>query len=239
MYNSPTGPCLCGATDCPSCGPAQEPARLVTATAYRWRYRGAVMWQYGELTEETARLANEHNHEVQPLYALPDAQNVPDFADAYQGAMEEVAIWKKRALQAEDLNRKFIAEINGATHMGDPAQPAQPAQPTPTIAEQDHINAEAAIRSIYGARPNDEALWQTIGNGMITPAHIAQAVADGTITPAYIMQPAPSVPDGYKLVQIVSTDEMDSAGADHCDGYLSTAQAVWDAMLAAAPEAKS
>ena len=51
-------------------------------------------------------------------------------------------------------------------------------------------------------------------------------------------QPAPSVPDGYKLVPIVSTDEMDNAGADHCDGYLSTAQAVWDAMLAAAPEAK-
>ena len=51
-------------------------------------------------------------------------------------------------------------------------------------------------------------------------------------------QPAPSVPDGYKLVPIVSTDEMDNAGADHCDGHLSTAQAVWDAMLAAAPEAK-
>lgn len=55
----------------------QEPARLVTATAYRWRYRGAVMWQYGELTEETARRAKEHNHEVQPLYALPGAQTQP------------------------------------------------------------------------------------------------------------------------------------------------------------------
>ena len=67
------------------------------------------------------------------------------------------------------------------------------AQPALPVAEQDQINAEAAIRSIYGARPNDEALWQTIANGMITPAHMAQAVADGTITPAYIMQPAPSV----------------------------------------------
>ena len=56
----------------------QEPARLVMAVAYRWRYRGAVMWQYGELTEETARLAKEHNHEVQPLYALPGAQNIPE-----------------------------------------------------------------------------------------------------------------------------------------------------------------
>ncbi len=46
----------------------QEPARLVTPTAYRWRYRGAVKWQYGELTEEVARLAKEHNHEVQSLY---------------------------------------------------------------------------------------------------------------------------------------------------------------------------
>lgn len=32
-----------------------------------------------------------------------------------------------------------------------------------------------------GAQPKDEALWQTIANGMITPAHIAQ--------------PAPSVPE--------------------------------------------
>lgn len=52
----------------------QETARRVTPTAYRWRYRGAIKWQYGELTEEAARLAKEHNHEVQPLYALPGAQ---------------------------------------------------------------------------------------------------------------------------------------------------------------------
>ena len=51
-------------------------------------------------------------------------------------------------------------------------------------------------------------------------------------------QPAPSVPDGWKLVPIVSTHEMDYAGSSHCDGYLSTAQVVWDAMLAAAPETK-
>ena len=58
---------------------------------------------------------------------LPDplgAQPSPSFADAYQGAMEDVAIWKKRALEAEDLNRKFIAEINGPAYMGEPAQPA-------------------------------------------------------------------------------------------------------------------
>lgn len=61
-----------------------------------------------------------------PLPDLPGAQTqpAPSFADAYQGAMEEVAIWKKRALEAEDMNRKFIAEINGHAYMGEPAQPA-------------------------------------------------------------------------------------------------------------------
>ena len=52
----------------------QETARRVTPTAYRWRYRGAIKWQYGELTEEAARLAKEHNHEVQPLYLAPGAK---------------------------------------------------------------------------------------------------------------------------------------------------------------------
>ena len=56
------------------CMEKQEPARLVTPTAYRWRYRGAVKWQYGELTEEVARLAKEHNHEVQALGILPGAK---------------------------------------------------------------------------------------------------------------------------------------------------------------------
>jgi len=48
----------------------------------------------------------------------------------------------------------------------------------------------------------------------------------------------PAVNGGRKLVPIDSTDEMNNAGADHCDGYLSVAAAVWDAMFAAAPEAK-
>lgn len=50
-------------------------------------------------------------------------------------------------------------------------------------------------------------------------------------------KPTPSIPEGWKLVPIVSTAEMDNAGADHVDGHWNTAQAVWDAMLATAPEA--
>ena len=57
---------------------------------------------------------------------LPDkqpAQQEPVISKgAYDGAREDLAIWKKRALEAEALNRKFIADINGQTFMGEPAQ---------------------------------------------------------------------------------------------------------------------
>ena len=67
-----------------------------------------------------------HSPNATPYWAQPS----PSFADAYQGAMEDVAIWKKRALEAEDLNRKFVAEINGPAYMGEPAQHAPSVQNT-------------------------------------------------------------------------------------------------------------
>ena len=85
---------------------------------------------------------------------------VRDFSDAYQGAMEEVAIWKRRALEAEDLNRKFIAEINGPMHMGEPAQPAPsvpegwklvPIEPTPGMMRGAHRLVAAARRVLASA----------------------------------------------------------------------------------------
>ena len=42
-------------------------------------------------------------------------------SDAYAGAREDLAIWKKRALEAEALNHRFIADINGPTFVGEPA----------------------------------------------------------------------------------------------------------------------
>ena len=80
----------------------QEPARLVTPTAYRWRYRGAIKWQYGELTEETVRLAKEHNHEVQPLYALPGAHPAPSVPDGWLRAIDEAA--ESECLEQARLN---------------------------------------------------------------------------------------------------------------------------------------
>ena len=137
-----------------------------------------------------------------PLYALPGAQAQP--APSGVRKVDRGFRWDSEAqchiptleVEFDPVPAGFPNDAKGwqerdqlaAWLQGMPAQPALP------VAEQDQINAEAAIRSIYGARPNDEALWQAIANGMITLAHMAQAVADGTITPAYIMQPAPSVP---------------------------------------------
>jgi hypothetical protein len=42
--------------------------------------------------------------------------------DAYDGAREDLAIWKIRALKAEELNRKFVASVNSQTYMGEPVQ---------------------------------------------------------------------------------------------------------------------
>ena len=46
-----------------------------------------------------------HNTVVQGRAALASAAQPPDYADAYQGAREDLAIWKRRALEAESALR--------------------------------------------------------------------------------------------------------------------------------------
>jgi len=65
---------------------------------------------------------------------LPAPATAPDLSAAYIGAREDLAIWKKRALEAEEtarqLTRALAEEVNGPTFMGEPVLPATaPAQP--------------------------------------------------------------------------------------------------------------
>ena len=76
-----------------------------------WEKSDATLDAFDQLVADTKAAILTSNSGAQPASS---------FADAYQGAMEEVAIWKKQALEAEDLNRKFVAEINGPTYMGEP-----------------------------------------------------------------------------------------------------------------------
>lgn len=77
------------------------------------------------------------------LAAVPahpaERQEQGEFGDAYQGAREDLAIWKRRALEAEarvrhqdqiiDQMGEDLNAINGPTFMGEPVLPASPAQP--------------------------------------------------------------------------------------------------------------
>jgi hypothetical protein len=64
--------------------------------------------------------------------------------------MEEVAIWKRRALEAEDLNRKFVAEINGPAYT---CEPAQPAASVPVEAEAKRARKAAKRAKLLEAKP--------------------------------------------------------------------------------------
>ena len=72
-----------------------------------------------ERAQELADAAKRMN-----IALYTEAPAVANLSDAYHGAREDLAIWKKRALEAEELNRKFIADINGQTFMGEPAPAA-------------------------------------------------------------------------------------------------------------------
>lgn len=51
--------------------------------------------------------------------------------DAYEGAREDLLDWKRRALAAEDLVRKFTREVNGPTFMGEPSNASVSTSDTP------------------------------------------------------------------------------------------------------------
>lgn len=74
-------------------------------------------------------------HPISPFWwrehlraALSAPATAPDLSAAYIGAREDLAIWKKRALEAEEtarqLNRALAEEVNGPTFMGEPVLPA-------------------------------------------------------------------------------------------------------------------
>ena len=168
------------------------------------------------------------------LCGVPGAQPAPSFADAYQGAMEEVAIWKKRALEAEDLNRKFVAEINGPTYMGEPAQPAQKAVAYLDLGVGGYMD--------IGTDLTDEQL-ASLPKGR----HMLGIVGTGYVS----AQPTPSVPEDFSREELeavaagldtyektVNVGNVTGEGDDHLESTTAYAARFIRAMIAAAPEAK-
>jgi tetratricopeptide (TPR) repeat protein len=83
----------------------------------------------------------KHDAAIEALKQALAQQEQPASVDAYNGAREDVAIWKKRALEAEELNRKFIAEVNGPTYLGEPVKQEQPAQEPVGFTSEESIRA--------------------------------------------------------------------------------------------------
>lgn len=77
------------------------------------------------------------------LANYPPAQPAPvvngEYGDAYQGAREDLAIWKRRALEAEEsvrrleqINDHLVKEAQGESRMGEPVI----AQPVPVVPDE-------------------------------------------------------------------------------------------------------
>lgn len=63
-------------------------------------------------TKEQAMAINTSASTFVEPYEVPVYGSKPDMTDAYNGAREEVEIWKKRALEAEAKLRRVEAEIS-------------------------------------------------------------------------------------------------------------------------------
>lgn len=144
------------------------------------RAKGRTGWQQC-CKEELSQMLREHVEKGDPrdvanfcmfLHSLGHGiaqisqQEQPASVDAYVGAREDAAIWKKRALEAEELNRKFIADVNGPTYLGEPVKQEQPAERDGIPEWTPAIGIECAILNL-----NDNAM--RLRHGSHAPLQIA------------------------------------------------------------------
>lgn len=67
-----------------------------------------VAWEVGGIFCHTKEEASIYVGEPEPLYEAPPAPVVGgEYGDAYQGAREDLAIWKRRALEAESVSQTY------------------------------------------------------------------------------------------------------------------------------------
>ena len=151
------------------------------------------------------------------------AQPSLSFADAYQGAREDLAIWKKRALKAEDLNRKFVAEINGPAYMGEPTHPAPS---VPLIVGHLDLGVGGYI-DIETALPDNELA--TLPKGRHALAIVGTYGVDGYV-PYNLSTSAPNAPEGWlrAVDEALIVTHLGVASAD--DSY-EKAKAMLDALI--------
>jgi hypothetical protein len=92
-----------------------------------------------------------------PVYTAPPAPVANgEYGDAYQGAREDLAIWKRRALEAEEhvqrleqINDYLVKEAQGESRMGEPL-----ITPPAPVSVPDEMTMQEALSAI------DQLSWQ-------------------------------------------------------------------------------
>lgn len=107
------------------------------ARAKFWREKAVeAKWESVSIAQDMLQNADAFDE----LAANREAQPVPggEYGDAYQGAREDLVIWKRRALEAEDkvrhlerVNDHLVKEAQGEHRIGEPVFTAPPAPAVP------------------------------------------------------------------------------------------------------------
>lgn len=162
---------------------------------------------------------------VGELLANREAQPVAEYGDAYQGAREDLSIWKRRALEAEDkvrhlerVNDHLVKEVQGEHRFGEPIITAPPA---PAV----------------NLTPDFETWFNSPESGFrVVNFHIQhelQLKAWSACRAAMLAQP---VSQGCKLVPVEPTSQVIAPFIKHCCENEAWVRQAWREMLAAAPE---
>ncbi|HIF6771860.1 TPA: hypothetical protein ACX37U_000614 [Serratia marcescens] len=234
----------------------------MTLTTEQLRARAAAYRRDAETLAELGDTAssqrlNESANAFDELAATREAQPV-EYGDAYQGAREDLSIWKRRALEAEDkmrhlekINDHLVKEAQGEHRMGEPILTAPPAPAVPeeiTEDEQEESVSDGYADSFRGG-------WNACRAAMLENIGKPAPQLDSVVT-RHADKP---VSGGYKLQD--DTQRMDWLVAHHVtvrkplrygSEAMFTAQTITDeeddyhatklreqidaAMLAAAPE---
>ncbi len=175
-----------------------------------------------------------------PLYATPpapaNAQSVTggEYGDAYQGTREDLAIWKRRALEAEDkvrhlerINDHLVKEAQGEHRMGEPVltAPPAPANAQPVAWSGWACQYPGKMPRLYGDKAIAEINCDYSNGGKLL--FLSSAL------------PALAVPDGWVMVPFEPTRKMMSQGHFAMGGTdRGKFRRIYQAMVAAAPGAK-
>ena len=174
-----------------------------------------------------AHVKKDHRFDI-PLYAAPvsEAKAQGEHGDAYQGAREDLAIWKRRALEAEEKVRhqeqiidrmgEDLNAINGPTFMGEPVLPAK---------AQGVVMPERKPKAISN---KFDLFYNDAWNACLDEV--------ARLNAAPVQQV--SVPDGWMLVPVEPTHEMLGAALMNqveCLDAIEVIRTDYKAMLAAAP----